>query len=255
VLLIDTWYGQETQRSGVIATSERQAPEALAQLTEDYGADAVQAALRIRDAASLTPTGPERPYLCHGFCELGSKLLQPEFDDVFAWMNEHPREVVTLFIQDEVSPADTAAALEQAGLTSYVHTQEVGQPWPTLGEMISSGRRLVVLMENRGGGSEYPYLMQGFDLVQDTPFDATKKSQLSCALNRGSADDPIFLVNNWLNNATSRVTDAQKVNAYDVLWPRVQQCEQERQLPNYVAVDFYDQGELFKVVGQLNGFD
>src|SRR5690349_25022533 len=121
--------------------------------------------------------------------------------------------------------------------------------------MISSGRRLVVLMENRGGGSEYPYLMQGFDLVQDTPFDAKKKSQLSCALNRGSADDPIFLVNNWLNNARSRVTDAQKVNAYDVLWPHVQQCEEERQLPNYVAVDFYDQGDLFKVVDQLNGFD
>lgn len=256
VLLIDTWYGQETQRSGVIATSERQAPEALEQLTADYGADVVQAALRLRDSASLTPTGPERPYLCHGFCELGSKLLQPELDDVDAWMNAHPREVVTLFIQDEVSPADTAAGIEQAGLLPYVHTQEVGQTWPTLGEMISSGRRLVVLMENEGGGSEYPWLMQGFDFVQDTPFDATKQSQFSCELNRGSADDPIFLINHWLNNAQSRVTDAQRVNAYDVLWPRVRECEEERgQLPNYIAVDFYDQGDLMQVVDRLNGFD
>ena len=198
MLLIDTWYGQETQRPGVIATSERQAPEALEQLTADYGADVVDAALRLRDAASLTPTGPERPYLCHAFCELGSKLLQSELDDVDTWMNEHPRDVVTLFIQDEVTPADTAAAIEQAGLRPYAHTQEIGQPWPTLGEMISSGRRLVVLMENRGGGTEYPWLMQGFDLVQDTPFDATKPSQFSCRSSTVAArTTPIFLVNHW----------------------------------------------------------
>jgi hypothetical protein len=256
VLLIDTWYGQETQRSGVIATSERQAAEALDQLTQDYGASVVQSALRLRDAASLTPTGPERPYLCHAFCELGSTSLRPELDDVDAWMNEHPRDVVTVFVQDEVSPADTAAAIEQAGLLPYVHTQQVGQPWPTLGEMISSGRRLVVLMENRGGGSEYPWLMQGFDLVQDTPFDAKKASQFSCELNRGDLTAPIFLVNHWLNNSQSRVSDAKRVNASDVLWPRVHECENERgQLPNYIAVDFYDQGDLLQVVDRLNGFE
>jgi hypothetical protein len=111
-------------------------------------------------------------------------------------------------------------------------------------------------MENEGGGAEYPWLMQGFDFVQDTPFDATKQSQFSCELNRGSADDPIFLINHWLNNTQSRVTDAQRVNSYDVLWPRVRECEEERgQLPNYLAVDFYDQGDLIQVVDRLNGFD
>ncbi len=32
----------------------------------------VESAMRLRDAASLTPTGPVEPYLCHGYCELGS---------------------------------------------------------------------------------------------------------------------------------------------------------------------------------------
>ena len=256
VLLIDTWYGQQTQRPGVVATSEQLQQTAAKQLEKDYGAALVDSALRLRDAANLTPTGPELAYLCHGYCELGAQLLEPDLERIAAWMADNPREVVTLFIQDEVSPADTAAAFDQAGLLPYVRTMEEGQPWPTLGEMISSGRRLVVLMEHRGGGAEYPWLLQGFDWVQDTPFDTTKQSQFSCALNRGSPDNPIFLVNHWLNNPQSRVSDARKVNAYDVLWPRVQQCQEERSaLPNYVAVDFYDQGDLPAVVDRLNGFD
>jgi hypothetical protein len=256
VLLIDTWYGQTTQRPGVIATTDGQTQAAFDELSAVYGKSVLDSALRLRDAASLTPTGPKEPYLCHGLCELGSLPFEPQLAQVAAWMSAHPREVVTLFIQDEVSPADTAAAFDESGLSAYVHTQEEGQAWPTLGEMISSGQRLVVLMENHGGGTTYPWLLQGFDWVQDTPFDSVKPSDFSCRLLRGSKDNPIFLINHWLNNAQSRVSDAAKVNAFDVLWPRVRSCEEERGLlPNYVAVDFYDQGDLLKVVDKLNGFD
>ena len=87
------------------------------------------------------------------------------------WLAAHPREVVTFFVQDEVTPADTAEVFETAGLLPYVHTQVAGRPWPTLGQMIDSGRRVVVLMENHGGGTTYPWLMQGFDWVQDTPYE------------------------------------------------------------------------------------
>ncbi len=82
------------------------------------------------------------------------------------------------------------------------------------------------------------------------------KRRISTAVDARAADSPLFLVNHWLNNHGSRVSDAAKVNAYDVLWPRVETCQRERdQLPNYVAVDFYDQGDLLTVVDQLNGLD
>jgi hypothetical protein len=98
-------------------------------------------------------------------------------------------------------------------------------------------------------------MLQGFDWVQDTPFDFKQVSQFSCAPNRGKKDDTIFLINHWLNNPRSRVTDARKANAFDVLWARVKECEEDRRFPNYIAVDFYDQGDLFAVVDRLNGFD
>jgi hypothetical protein len=80
-----------------------------------YGPSVVQSALWLRDAAQLERTGPVQPYLCHGICELGSTAWEPAMEEVRAWLDAHPREVVKFFIQDEVSPADTAAVFEEAG--------------------------------------------------------------------------------------------------------------------------------------------
>ncbi len=39
-----------------------------------------------------------------------------------------------------------------------------------------------------------------------------------------------------------------------MLLPRAEECQQERgRLPNFVAVDFYDRGDLLGVVDTLNG--
>jgi hypothetical protein len=44
------------------------------------------------------------------------------------------------------------------------------------------------------------------------------------------------------------------VNAYDFLLERARRCERIRGLmPNLVAVDFYDRGDLVAVVDELNG--
>jgi len=94
----------------------------------------------------------------------------------------------------------------------------------------------------------------GFDWVQDTPFTNPTAADLSCAPKRGSASRPLFLVNYWLSNFRSLVSDARKINAYDVLWPYLAKCRQERaHLPNYVAVNFYNEGDLFRAVDELNG--
>jgi hypothetical protein len=135
-----------------------------------------------------------------------------------------------------------------------VHAQPQGQPWPTLGQLIDSGQRVIVFMENHGGGRAYPWLMQGFDYVQDTPYDNPRRAALSCSLERGSAENSILLVNHWVDGVGSLVRDARRVNAENVLLPEMRECEKERgQLPNFVAVNYYTLGALFAVVDQLNG--
>lgn len=254
VFLIDTWPGQATQRAGVVANTESSRAEAIEQGTEIYGSSVLNSALRLRESTSLTPVGPVESYLCHAVCELGSNLLEPVMVQVKAWMDAHPREVVTFFIQDELEPAETAQIFENAGLIDMLYTPENGKKFPTLAEMIDSGHRLVVLAENKGGGSTYPWLLQGFDWVQDTPYDAMKPADFSCDLLRGSGDSPLFLINHWLNAPQRRVSDAVKVNTAEVLGSRLAQCVAERRhIPNFVAVDYYNHGALFSEVDRLNG--
>ena len=77
---------------------------------------------------------------------------------------------------------------------------------------------------------------------------------LSCSLERGSPDNSILLVNHWVDGPGSLVRDARKANAEKVLLPQMRECEQERgQLPNFVAVNYYNLGDLFSVVDELNG--
>ncbi len=253
LFLVDAWPGQRTDRRGVIANTAASRAEALRKAEEAFGPAGVQSALRLVNGLDLKPRGEVRTYLCHALCELGSTEWTPLMRQVRAWMDRHPREVLTFFVEDYVSPADTAKVFEQAGLGSYLHTQSPGEPWPTLGEMIDSGRRLVVLHE-RSSDPAVPWLLDGREWVQDTPFTFRSASQFSCDLLRGTPDAPLFLVNHWLSNYQSRIADARRVNSHDVLLDRLRTCESERDhIPNYVAINNYDEGDLFGVVDEING--
>jgi uncharacterized membrane protein HdeD (DUF308 family) len=253
VFLIDTWYGQATA-SGVV-TAQRSLARAQSDFTDGRATDLTPAMKRSIDRLrGEKKLGPEQVYMCHTLCELGGTALEPQLEGLKDWMDRHPREVVTVFIQDATTPVDTAAVFEEAGLADMAYVHEPGTPWPTLREMIDSGKRLLVLMENEGGGSQYPYLHQGFDLVQDTGYTYASVDDFDCTLNRGTADSDLFMVNHWLSSFTALVSNAQKANAAEVLGERVRECQQERgQIPNFVAVNWYDQGELLPVVNELNG--
>ena len=71
-------------------------------------------------------------------------------DDVRRFLDENRREVVTLIIQDAITPADTARAFGEAGLDDRVHRHRSGRPWATLGELIERDERLVVFAEDVG---------------------------------------------------------------------------------------------------------
>jgi hypothetical protein len=253
-LLVDTWYGQATD-DGRAITGETSLAAAEQQLVETYGrsvADSVQRTIdRVRRAEV---TGEEQPFFCHTVCELGATPMLPTMQRLNTWLDQHPRDVVVLFIQDAVTPADTAAVLEEAGLAAKAYVHPTGAQWPTLRDMIDANKRLVVLMENEGGGSQYPYLHQGFDLVQDTEYTFKRAEDFTCTLKRGTPESPLLSINHWLASFTALVSNAEAVNAYDVLRARVDECLTERgRTPSMIAVNWYDRGDLFRVVDELNG--
>ena len=64
----------------------------------------------------------------------------------------------------------------------------------------------------------------------------------------------LLLLNHWITDKQREVSNATRVECPRRVAARAEQCRDERGLlPNYVAVDFYDRGDLFGVVDTLNG--
>jgi hypothetical protein len=250
-LLIDVWPGQ---RAGtVIRTDPTAHAEALSIAEQELGPEIVAAAMRVADSIAGVASGPEARYLCHGLCEVGATPFLEMLGDLRVWLAANPDEVVTLFIEDHTDASSIADDIETAGLLPAVHTPIVGQPWPTLGEMISSGHRLVVMLEEGDGGAEAPWLVNGFEITQETPYTFPTVESFSCEPSRGPPDAPLFLLNHWIADFRRLVSAAETVNTRAVLLGRAEQCRAERgQIPNFVAVNYVTIGDLFDVVDELN---
>ena len=62
------------------------------------------------------------------------------------------------------------------------------------------------------------------------------------------------MLNHWIERASPSRVDSAQLNEYQFLLDRAQQCAEERgQIPNFVAVNFYLNGDVFDVVDELNG--
>ena len=151
-LLVDVWSG--IPAGTVVRTAPGSYDEARAVAEEELGPEVVAAAQRIADSVAGVATGPEARFLCHGLCETGSTPFLDMLEQLRGWMIANPDEVITLFIEDHVDAALIAADVETAGLLDFVYDPSTGDPWPALGEMIRSGRRLVVMVEEGDGGDQ-----------------------------------------------------------------------------------------------------
>lgn len=193
--------------------------------------------------------------LCHVICPAGSQPLVEGLREIADFLATHPDEVVSIIFENYITHAQTASAFEETGLLDLVYAHPLGEPWPTLGALIDSDTRLVVFQEKLPEEAEFPWLMNVWDHTWETPFFAATVEDLSCTPNRGDPDNPLFLLNHFLTGTLGGLPElADMVNYNPLFLDRARECEEEGSaLPNFVAVDFYDAGDLFEVVDALNG--
>lgn len=211
--------------------------------------------LAARTRSLLSPQLTPRPgtWLCHRLCAFGALDLVTGLEEVAKFLGSHPDEVVTLDVEDHISPADTEAALRAAGLFDRLFTPPLpGGNWPTLGQMIASGRNLVIFAESAHDPTR-PWYANFFDHVMDTPYDAPSRGELSCDVNRGGTSSSMFLVNHWVSSDAAGRDEAAAVNNADVIVERAERCAAERGARvTMVAVDFADIGDVVGAVARLN---
>lgn len=202
--------------------------------------------------------------LCFVDCAEGHAPLAPELADVRAFLDDNPREVVTLLVDNRVPAADMENAFDDAELAPYLFT-ETAPTWPTLGAMIDANRRLVVFLENASGaGDGY----RPFDDVARTTGAATRALELDCDVERGSLDDPFLLANQFLvdgvgngaggegggqNAGRPSAGLSESVNRNPELGERLSACTRAwGRKPNFVAVDFYDTSDVMTATQRLD---
>lgn len=266
--LIDTHWGRRAPNGRVITDLSDTHNKSRQELVDELGEAAVDAALRVRDSVAGTAAarnGPRDIYMCHGFCEVGARLLRTDLVALRDFLLSHPNQVVVVINQNEgVGPKEFARVVDESGLGDLVYRGPVDE-WPTLAEMIRDGGRAVMLAENPPF-DRVPWYHDAYAVTQETPYRFTRPAQLidpkllpsSCRENRGPADAPLFLVNHWIDTSPApRPSNAAKVNARGPLLRRARECSKLRddRHVNLLAVDFWETGDVLGVTAELNGVD
>ena len=118
--------------------------------------------------------------------------------------------------------------------------------------MVESDQRVLVMAENQTAGVDWYH--PAFQVLQETPYTFHDPSEFSNKPNRGGTGGSLMLLNHWIESTpTPNPSNAAIVNEREALLRRIRDFQRERgRLPNIVAVDFYNVGDLIPVVRELN---
>jgi len=198
----------------------------------------------------------ERVEMYHSYRILGHTKLITTLKVIKEFLIAHPHEVVTILFECYVPFPYIERDFTKSGLIDYVYTQPLKAKWPTLKEMTSKGKQLVVF------SSERDYIPDNwchfiYDYVTETSWFNNKTGDFNYRPDRGNKENSLFLMNHFLYRwrMVASPFKAKKVNSFDFLFGRCMRLILEKnRIPNFVAVDFYNRGKCIQVKDSLNAF-
>ncbi|KAJ2761757.1 hypothetical protein IWQ56_002165 [Coemansia nantahalensis] len=215
------------------------------------------------DLHKLDSGSSAEPYLCHTSCTLlNAGKLVDALGDFRTYLAANPREVVTIYIENAqpFGAADIAKAFTDARLDAYAYAPSGGNTtWPTLGSMISSGKRLVVFSDRGADASVAPWILDENSHSVQTSYTVAEGRSFDCQPLR--AVRPLWVMNHFVyTNLTLGIANfdrpapdaAASVNTESSIESQAALCQSAGHRPNFVTVDYYDVGEVFRAVAGIN---
>jgi hypothetical protein len=251
---ISTHYGTQDQ-SGWVHTDIKAEGTRLNRVAAKLIPAARAALQRVSNSLAKGDVGKRDIWLCHTACELGATNMVSFFQTIHRFLETNPNNVLVLFDEDYVKEKDLRSAFARAGVFRYLAVLQPGQPLPTLGQLISAHKNIVVFAQEKTSG-HYPWNPYAFDWMEDTPLGAVKPSQFTCKLNRGKAGNPLLLMNNWADIFPPRPSPNVPVVQRQFILDRAAECARERgRYPNLILTDYYNRGNVVGAVNYLNGVE
>lgn len=223
-------------------------------------------------------------HLCHSSCDLlDAGRLSDWLKEIKTWLDNNPNEVVTVLLvnSDNAGASDLDQQFTAASITNYAYvpssTTVPPETWPTLQELITSGKRLMVFVASLSPGTISPsqaYLMDEFTFIFENPYSNINVTDFTCAPDRptgvkGNSQAAIssnrmaltnhFLYEQGLFNIETPNVDQINVtnspgNAVGNLGWALSTCNTQYGKPStFTLVDFFDQGPSIDAVDAMNG--
>jgi hypothetical protein len=237
--------------------------------------------IRFLQAQIQWPTNGTTPHFCHTSCDIfDAGPITDWLGKVKDWVASHPYDVVTILLGNGnySTPNLYAPYIESTGILKYAYTPPylpmALNDWPTLSEMILTGKRVVIFLDYMANQLEYPWLLDQFSQMWETPFDPMDRS-FPCTVQRppnlsgGDARNRLYLMNHNLNAefnvfgakilvpAVSLLNQTNNVTGFGSLGEAAVGCRRDwGRAPNFLNVDYYNFGErpgsVFEVAAKLN---
>ncbi|KAJ7634699.1 PLC-like phosphodiesterase [Roridomyces roridus] len=274
--LCDRSYGNVTFVAAHDSFAFSEDPLALARDQEVDIATQLSLGVRMLQAQSHVNDGVL--HFCHTSCALfDGGSVEDYLKTVKTFLDANPNEVVSLLFTNPEgqSPANVWKPIfDSAGISDLAFVPPSlpmsQSSWPTLGEMIDSGKRVVVFMDAGADGSDsVDFIMPEFQMMWEPPFSETDPT-FPCKVDRTSGPlqpaEQMYMINHNLNvnivplfGAEVLVSDplaAPTTNGADSILANANGCAPlaGNRAPNFLLLDFVNIGDAFKVADQLNGF-
>ncbi|KAF5366458.1 hypothetical protein D9758_009806 [Tetrapyrgos nigripes] len=191
---------------------------------------------------------------------------------VKTFLDANPNEVLTLLFINRVEGLSITdlwkPAFDNSGLTPFIyvppHQPMKRSEWPTLGELIDSGKRVIVFMDTGADGS-VDFILPELPMLWEPPTDPTDPS-FPCSVNRIegplSTEDHLSMLNHNLDiNLFNAILigdrgNASTTNCITSILANANGCAPLAGgvAPNFVMLDWVNVGQGKAAVDRLNGY-
>jgi len=216
-------------------------------------------------------------HFCHTNCLFfdGGKVKN-YFRKVKHFLDRHPNEVLTIIIAnpENLTSEVWRPVFESSGIADMAYvppqTPMKREDWPTLKEMLDTGKRVVVFIDKGVEGGSVPYLLPQFTMMWEDDYDPTDRN-FPCRVDRTSGPLPpsekLNLINQNLNIDIMPIgrgirfpdrMNSPRTNGLRSITGHANHCASLAgdQYPNFVLLDFVNVNfdQAMTAVAHMNGF-